>query len=249
LTTDISLRVDPIYGAISRRFRDDQQAFSDAFARAWFKLTHRDLGPKSRYIGPEVPQEDFVWQDPVPAIDVELIDRQEIAQLSADFLVSDLSVSQLVSVACVSAATFRCGDKRGGANGARIRLAPQTDWSVNNPTQLEDVLRVLEGIQEAFDAAQTGNKKISLADLIVLAGNAAVEKAAKDAGVQVTVPIRPGRTDATAEQTDVDSFQQMEPYADGFRYYFKVKTTVATDSLLMEKAQLLTLTPPEMTVL
>lgn len=249
LTTDISLRVDPIYGAISRRFRDDQQAFSDAFARAWFKLTHRDLGPKSRYIGPEVPQEDFVWQDPVPAIDFELIDEQDIAQLKADVLATDLSVSQLVSVAWASASTFRGGDKRGGANGARIRLAPQKDWAVNNPAQLEDVLRVLEGIQEAFNAAQTGNKKISLADLIVLAGNAAVEKAAKDAGVQVTVPFRPGRTDATAEQTDVDSFQHMEPYADGFRNYLKAKTTVSTESLLIDKAQLLTLTPPEMTVL
>src|SRR5690606_29820225 len=218
-------------------------------ARAWFKLTHRDLGPKSRYIGPEVPQEDFVWQDPVPAIDFELIDEQDIAQLKADVLATDLSVSQLVSVAWASAATFRGGDKRGGANGARIRLAPQKNWAVNNPAQLEDVLRVLEGRQEAFNAAQTGNKKISLADLIVLAGNAAVEKAAKDAGVQVTVPFRPGRTDATAEQTDVDSFQHMEPYADGFRNYLKAKTTVSTESLLIDKAQLLTLTPPEMTVL
>lgn len=249
LTTDISLRVDPIYGAISRRFKDDQQAFSDAFARAWFKLTHRDLGPKSRYIGPEVPQEDFVWQDPVPAVDFELIDEQDIVQLKADVLATGLSVSQLVSVAWASASTFRGGDKRGGANGARIRLAPQKDWAVNNPAQLDDVLRMLEGIQEAFNAAQTGNKKVSLADLIVLAGNAAVEKAAKDAGVQVAVPFRPGRTDATAEQTDVDSFRHMEPYADGFRNYLKAKTTVSTESLLIDKAQLLTLTPPEMTVL
>ncbi|MBD1431464.1 catalase/peroxidase HPI [Sphingobacterium sp. DN00404] len=249
LTTDISLRVDPIYAKISRRFKDDQQAFSEAFTKAWFKLTHRDLGPKSRYIGPEVPQENFVWQDPIPAVDFELIDELDIEKLKRDVLTSGLSVSQLIATAWASASTFRGGDKRGGSNGARIRLAPQKDWAVNNPAVLEQVLNVLEKIQIYFHEQHEGNKKVSLADLIVLAGNAAVEKAAKDAGVDITVPFTPGRNDATAEQTDVESFQYLEPYADGFRNYLKAKTTVSTESLLIDKAQLLTLTPPEMTVL
>src|SRR5690606_5596884 len=249
LTTDISLRVDPIYEKISRRFKDDQQAFSEAFAKAWFKLTHRDLGPKSRYLGPEVPQENFVWQDPIPAVDFELIEELDIEKLKRDVLASGLSVSQLIATAWASASTFRGGDKRGGSNGARIRLAPQKDWAVNNPAVLEQVLNVLEKIQISFHEQHEGNKKVSLADLIVLAGNAAVEKAAKDAGVDITVPFTPGRNDATAEQTDVESFQYLEPYADGFRNYLKAKTTVSTESLLIDKAQLLTLTPPEMTVL
>ncbi len=249
LTTDISLRADPVYEQISRRFKDDQQAFSEAFAKAWFKLTHRDLGPKSRYLGPEVPAENFVWQDPIPAVDFQLIDQHDAAQLKAEVLNSGLSVSQLVSTAWASASTFRGGDKRGGANGARIRLAPQKDWAVNNPPQLAYVLEVLEKIQHSFNEQQEGNKKISLADLIILAGNAAVEKAAQDAGVPVSVPFTPGRNDATAEQTDVESFEYMEPHADGFRNYLKAKTTVSTESMLIDKAQLLTLTPPEMTVL
>ncbi len=249
LTTDISLRVDPIYEKISRRFKDDQQAFSETFAKAWFKLTHRDLGPKSRYLGPEVPQENFVWQDPIPAVDFELIEELDIEKLKRDVLASGLSVSQLIATAWASASTFRGGDKRGGSNGARIRLAPQKYWAVNNPAVLEQVLNVLEKIQISFHEQQEGNKKVSLADLIVLAGNAAVEKAAKDAGVDITVPFTPGRNDATAEQTDVESFQYLEPYADGFRNYLKAKTTVSTESLLIDKAQLLTLTPPEMTVL
>lgn len=249
LTTDISLRVDPIYEKISRKFKDDQQAFADAFAKGWFKLTHRDLGPVSRYLGPEVPAETFVWQDPIPAVDFDLIDQDDIAQLKAEILVSGLTVSQLVSTAWASASTFRGGDKRGGANGARIRLAPMKDWVVNNPTQLDQVLKVLEEIQVAFNEKQTGSKRVALADLIILAGNAAVEKAAKDAGIDVIVPFTPGRNDASAEQTDVDSFEYLEPYADGFRNYLKAKTTVPTESLLIDKAQLLTLTPPEMTVL
>lgn len=249
LTTDISLRVDPIYAEISRRFKDDQQAFADAFAKAWFKLTHRDLGPKSRYLGPEVPAESFVWQDPIPAVDFELIDDKDLESLKADVLASGLTVSELVFTAWASASTFRGGDKRGGANGARIRLAPQKDWAVNNPAQLDKVLNVLEEIQTAFNARQEGAKKVALADLIIIAGNAAVEKAAKDAGVEVTVPFAAGRNDATTEQTDVDSFEYMEPYADGFRNYLKAKTTVSTESLLIDKAQMLTLTPPEMTVL
>lgn len=249
LTTDISLRVDPIYEKISRRFKDDQQAFSEAFAKAWFKLTHRDLGPKSRYLGPEVPSENFVWQDPIPVVDFELIDEHDIEKLKNDVLDSGLSVSQLVTTAWASASTFRGGDKRGGSNGARIRLAPQKDWEVNNPTELEQVLNVLEKIQVSFHEQQEGNKKVSLADLIVLAGNAAVEKAAKDVDVDIIVPFTPGRNDAVAEQTDIESFQYLEPYADGFRNYLKAKTTVSTESLLIDKAQLLTLTPPEMTVL
>ncbi len=249
LTTDISLRVDPIYEKISRRFKDDQQAFSEAFAKAWFKLTHRDLGPKSRYLGPEVPAETFVWQDPIPAVDFELIDTNDVESLKADVLASGLSVSELVSTAWASASTFRGSDKRGGANGARIRLAPQKDWAVNNPAQLDKVLKVLEEIQAAFNARQEGNKKVSLADLIIIAGNTAVEKAAEGAGIRVTVPFNPGRNDASAGQTDVASFEYLEPYADGFRNYLKGKTTVSTESLLIDKAQLLTLTPPEMTVL
>lgn len=249
LTTDISLRVDPIYAEISRRFKDDQQAFADAFAKAWFKLTHRDLGPKSRYLGPEVPAETFVWQDPIPAVDFELINNEDVESLKAEVLTSGLTVSELVFTAWASASTFRGGDKRGGANGARIRLAPQKDWAANNPAQLDKVLNVLEEIQTAFNARQEGAKKVALADLIIIAGNAAVEKAAKDAGVEVTVPFAAGRNDATAEQTDVDSFEYMEPYADGFRNYLRAKTTVSTESLLIDKAQMLTLTPPEMTVL
>lgn len=249
LTTDISLRMDPVYEKISRRFKDDQQAFSEAFAKAWFKLTHRDLGPKSRYLGPEVPAETFVWQDPIPAVDFELIDTNDVESLKADVLASGLSVSELVSTAWASASTFRGGDKRGGANGARIRLAPQKEWAVNNPAQLDKVLKVLEEIQAAFNARQEGDKNVSLADLIIIAGNAAVEKAAADAGVRVTVPFNPGRNDASAGQTDVASFEYLEPYADGFRNYLKGKTTVSTESLLIDRAQLLTLTPPEMTVL
>lgn len=249
LTTDIALRADPVYEKIARHFKDDQEAFSDAFAKAWFKLTHRDMGPKSRYLGPEVPQENFVWQDPIPAVDFELIDQDDVNQLKGEILNSGLSVSQLITTAWASASTFRGGDKRGGANGARIRLAPQKDWAVNNPLELSQVLGDLEKIQLAFHKQQEGNKKVSLADLIIIAGNTAVEKAAKDAGIDITVPFSPGRNDATQAQTDVDSFAYLEPYADGFRNYLKAKTTVSTESLLIDKAQLLTLTPPELTVL
>lgn len=249
LTTDISLRVDPIYEKISRRFKDDQQAFSEAFAKAWFKLTHRDLGPKSRYLGPEVPLEDFVWQDPIPAVDFELIDQHDADQLKAEVLSSGLSISQLVSTTWAAASTFRGGDKRGGANGARIRLFPQKDWTVNNPAQLAQVLGILEKVQHSFNEQQEGNKKISLADLIILAGNASIEKAAQEAGVNISVPFSPGRNDSTAEQTDAESFEYLEPYADGFRNYLKAKTEGSTESLLIDKAQLLKLTPPEMTVL
>ncbi len=249
LTTDLSLRFDPIYEKISRRFLEHPDEFADAFARAWFKLTHRDMGPKSRYIGPEVPKEDLIWQDPIPAVDHPLIDEKDIAALKSQVLSSGLTVSQLVSTAWASASTFRGSDKRGGANGARIRLAPQKDWAVNNPAQLKKVLEILEGIQKAFNSAQTGGKKVSLADLIVLAGCAGVEKAAKDAGFHVTVPFIPGRMDATAEQTDAESFHVLEPAADGFRNYQKRKFSVCPEELLIDKAQLLTLTPPEMTVL
>lgn len=249
LTTDLSLRVDPIYEKISRRFKDDQQAFSEAFAKAWFKLTHRDLGPKSRYLGPEVPLEDFVWQDPIPAIDFELIDQHDADQLKAEVLSSGLSISQLISTTWAAASTFRGGDKRGGANGARIRLFPQKDWTVNNPAQLAQVLGILEKIQHSFNEQQEGSKKISLADLIILAGNASIEKAAQEAGVSISVPFSPGRNDSTAEQTDAESFEYLEPYADGFRNYLKAKAEESTESLLIDKAQLLKLTPPEMTVL
>ncbi|MEA2108520.1 MAG: catalase/peroxidase HPI [Pseudomonadota bacterium] len=248
-TADLSLRMDPIYKAIAKRFHENPEEFADAFARAWFKLTHRDMGPRSRYLGPEVPAEELIWQDPVPAVDHELIDAQDIADLKGKILASGLSVSQLVSTAWASASTFRGSDKRGGANGARIRLAPQKGWEVNQPEQLEAVLQALEGIQQEFNAAQSGGKKVSLADLIVLGGCAAVEKAAKDAGHDVNVPFTPGRTDASEEQTDVVSFHVLEPKADGFRNYLKAKYAVSAEEMLVDKAQLLTLTAPEMTVL
>lgn len=249
LTTDLALRIDPAYEKISRRFYENPDQFADAFARAWFKLTHRDMGPRARYLGNEVPREELIWQDPLPAVDHALVDANDIASLKANILASGLSISQLVSTAWASASTFRGSDKRGGANGARIRLAPQKYWAVNNPTQLSKVLETLEKIQEEFNSTATGGKKISLADLIVLAGCAAVEKAAKDAGASIDVPFTPGRTDATQEQTDVDSFAPLEPIADGFRNYLKGKYTVPTESLLIDKAQLLTLTAPELTVL
>jgi catalase-peroxidase len=249
LTTDLSLRFDPAYEKISRRFFENADQFADAFARAWFKLTHRDMGPRARYLGPEVPAEELVWQDPIPAVDHTLIDERDIAALKARVLASGLSVSQLVSTAWASASTFRGSDKRGGANGARIRLAPQKDWPVNQPAELARVLKTLEGIQGEFNKAATGGKKVSLADLIVLAGGAAVEQAAKKAGHDVTVPFTPGRMDASPEQTDVESFSVLEPIADGFRNYLEGKHTVPAEALLVDKAQLLTLTAPEMTVL
>ncbi len=249
LTTDLSLRFDPAYEKISRRFLAHPERFADAFARAWFKLTHRDMGPRARYLGPEVPAEVLVWQDPVPAVDHALVDAQDIAVLKAKVLASGLSIAELVSTAWASASTFRGGDKRGGANGARIRLAPQKDWEVNQPAQLAKVLGQLEAIQREFNAAQTGGKKISLADLIVLAGSAAVEAAAKKAGQDVTVPFTPGRTDASQEQTDVPSFAVMEPVADGFRNYVRPGLEGAVAELLVDRANQLTLTAPEMTVL
>lgn len=249
LTTDLALRFDPAYEKISRRFYENPDAFADAFARAWFKLTHRDMGPRSRYLGAEVPEEVLIWQDPVPTVDHTLVNEEDIKALKATILNSGLSVAELVSTAWASASTFRGSDKRGGANGARIRLAPQKYWAANNPTQLSKVLDVLEKIQQDFNAGQPGGKKISLADLIVLAGSAAVEKAAHDAGEAVTVPFTPGRTDATQEQTDVESFAVLEPIADGFRNYLKTKYSVSTEALLIDKAQLLTLTAPELTVL
>ncbi len=248
-TADLSLRFDPIYEPIARRYLANPEEFADAFARAWFKLTHRDMGPRSRYLGPEVPAEELIWQDPVPAVDHELIDAQDITALKARILASGLSVSQLVSTAWASASTFRGSDKRGGANGARIRLAPQKDWEVNQPEQLATVLQTLEGIRKEFNSAQSGGKKVSLADLIVLGGCASVEQAAKNAGHHVTVPFTPGRTDATQEQTDVASFAVLEPAADGFRNYLKGKYSVSAEELLVDRAQLLTLTAPEMTVL
>ncbi len=249
LVTDLALRVDPIYEKISRRFFEYPDEFADAFARAWFKLTHRDMGPRARYLGPEVPAEELIWQDPVPAIDHALIDARDIADLKAKILASGLSVSELVGAAWASAATFRGSDKRGGANGARIRLAPQKDWEVNQPVQIAKVLQTLAGIQNAFNGSASGGKKVSLADLIVLGGSAAVEQAAKKAGHNVTVPFAPGRTDASQEQTDVESFTYLEPVADGFRNYLKAKYSVPAEELLIDKAQLLTLTGPEMTVL
>lgn len=248
-TADLSLRFDPIYEPIARRYQQNPEEFADAFARAWFKLTHRDMGPSSRYLGPEVPEEELLWQDPVPAVDHDLIDTQDIAELKKKILVSGLSVSQLVSTAWASASTFRGSDKRGGANGARIRLAPQKDWEVNQPSQLKTVLETLENIQKKFNSAQSGGKKVSLADLIVLGGCAGVEQAAKNAGYDVTVPFAPGRTDASQEQTDVKSFAVLEPKADGFRNYLKTKYSVSAEHLLIDRAQLLTLTAPEMTVL
>ncbi|HEY4207470.1 MAG TPA: catalase/peroxidase HPI [Puia sp.] len=249
LTTDLALRFDPVYEKISRRFLENPEAFADAFARAWFKLTHRDMGPRARYLGPDVPEEELLWQDPIPAIDHPLIDEKDIAALKSKVLGSGLSVSELVSTAWASASTFRGSDKRGGANGARIRLAPQKYWRANNPAQLQKVLDKLEGIKKDFDAAQKNGKKVSLADLIVLAGCAGVEKAAKDAGQAITVPFTPGRMDASQEQTDVESVGYLEPLADGFRNYRKSRSHASTEALLIDKAQLLTLTAPELTVL
>jgi len=248
-TADMAMRMDPIYEPISRRFHKDPKAFADAFARAWFKLTHRDMGPRSRYLGPEVPKQELLWQDPVPAVKHKLIGKREIAALKKQILASGLSIAELVSTAWASASTFRGSDKRGGANGARIRLAPQKDWEVNEPAQLAGVLKALEGIQRAFNKAQSGDKRVSLADLIVLGGCAAVEQAAKHAGHDIEVPFTPGRTDASQKQTDVDSFAVLEPVADGFRNYQKAKYAVPAEELLVDRAQLLTLTAPEMTVL
>ena len=249
LTTDLALRYDPVYEPISRRFKDDQEAFSDAYARAWYKLTHRDMGPAVRLLGPEVPSEVLIWQDPVPAVDHPLVEADDIAGLKREVLASGLTVAQLVSTAWASASTFRGSDKRGGANGARIRLQPQSGWEVNNPDQLALVLRTLEGIKDSFNASAAGGKQVSLADLIVIAGNAAVEKAAADGGVTVTVPFTPGRTDASAEQTDVESFAHLEPKADGFRNYVSKGQRLPAEYLLVDKANLLTLSAPEMTVL
>jgi len=248
-TADLSLKFDPIYEPIARRYQQNFEEFADAFSRAWFKLTHRDMGPRSRYLGPEVPAEELIWQDPVPAVNHKLIDAKDIADLKGKILASGLSVSQLVSTAWASASTFRGSDKRGGANGARIRLAPQKDWEVNQPEQLATVLQNLEGIQQEFNSAQSGGKKVSLADLIVLGGCAGVEQAAKNAGHEVSAPFMPGRTDASQEQTDAESFAVLKPVADGFRNYQKTKYAVAAEELLVDRAQLLTLTAPEMTVL
>src|SRR5580700_1908817 len=249
LTTDLALRYDPAYERVSRRFLQHPDQFADAFARAWFKLTHRDMGPRARYLGPEVPVEELIWQDPIPAVNHQLIDEHDISSLKSTIVSSGLTVSQLVSTAWASASTFRGSDKRGGANGARIRLAPQKDWEANQPQQLTRVLKTLEGVQSEFNKAQTGAKRVSLADLIVLGGCAGVEQAAKKAGQSVTVPFKPGRMDASQEQTDVESFAVLEPVADGFRNYLKAAATVAAEALLLDKAQLLTLTAPEMTVL
>jgi catalase-peroxidase len=248
-TADLSLRFDPIYEPIARYYQQNPEKFQDAFARAWFKLTHRDMGPRSRYLGPEVPAEELIWQDPVPPVDYELIDAQDIAALKNRIMNSGLSVSQLVATAWASASTFRGSDKRGGANGARIQLAPQKDWEVNQPTQLNNVLAVLKGFQKEFDSAQTRPKKVSLADLIILGGGAGIEKAAKNAGLDLVVPFMPGRTDALQEQTDVHSFTVLEPKADGFRNYLKAKYSVSAEEMLIDRAQQLTLTAPEMTVL
>jgi catalase-peroxidase len=248
-TADMAMRMDPIYEKISRRFHAHPEEFADAFARAWFKLTHRDMGPRARYLGPEVPAEELIWQDPVPAVDHPLIDADDAADLKAKILAAGLPVADLVFTAWASASTFRGSDKRGGANGARIRLAPQKDWAGNDPERIAKVLGVLEGIQHDFAAGRTDGKRVSLADLVVLAGDAAIEKAAKDAGFDVTVPFTPGRTDASQEQTDVEAFEPLEPVADGFRNYLKTKYTISAEELLIDKAQLLTLTAPEMTVL
>jgi catalase-peroxidase len=248
-TADMAMRMDPIYEKISRRFHENPDEFADAFARAWFKLTHRDMGPKSRYLGEEVPKEDLIWQDPIPEVDHTLIDKKDIDELKSKILKSGLSVSDLVSAAWASASTFRGSDKRGGANGARIRLSPQRDWEVNQPAQLKKVLKSLEDIQSKFNKAQSGGKKVSMADMIVLGGCAGIEQAAKNAGHDVKVPFTPGRMDASQEQTDVDSFSVMEPSADGFRNYQKTKYAVTAEELLVDRAQLLTLTAPEMTAL
>jgi len=249
LTTDLALKVDPEYRKISKRFYENPDEFADAFARAWFKLVHRDMGPKSRYLGPEVPEEDLMWQDPIPEVDHELIDEKDIAHLKEEILDSGLTVSELVSTAWASASTYRDSDKRGGANGARIRLAPQKDWEVNNPEQLSKVLETLEDIRKTFNNAQPGDKQVSLADLIVLGGCAAIEQAAESAGYDITVPFTPGRADATEEQTDVESFEWLKPEADGFRNYCDTRRNATAEELLVDKAQLLSLTPPEMTVL
>ena len=249
LTTDLSLRFDPEYGKISRHFFENPDAFADAFARAWFKLTHRDMGPRSRYLGPEIPEEILIWQDPIPELNHEVIDASDVEQLKSKILSSGLNISELVSTAWASASTFRGSDKRGGANGARVRLAPQKDWAVNNPTQLQKVLSVLENIQSDFNQSQSGNKQVSLADLIVLAGNAAIEKAAQDAGTPVQVSYTVGRMDASQEETDVESVGYLEPIADGFRNYKKARYTSSTEELLIDKAQLLNLSAPELTVL
>ncbi|MGD2097088.1 MAG: catalase/peroxidase HPI [Desulfobacterales bacterium] len=248
-TADMSMRMDPIYEPIARHFHENPEELADAFARAWFKLTHRDMGPRARYLGPEVPDEELLWQDPIPEVDHELIDDNDIATLKGKILDSGLSISEMVSTAWASASTFRGSDMRGGANGARIRLAPQKDWKVNQPEQLANVLQTLEGIQKEFNSAQSGGKKVSLADLIVLGGCAGVEQAAKNAGYDVTVPFTPGRMDASQEQTDVEAFAYLEPEADGFRNYLKTKYTISAEEMLVDRAQLLTLTPPEMTVL
>ena len=248
-TADMSLRMDPIFKPIAKRFYENPEKFADAFARAWFKLTHRDMGPRSRYLGPEVPAEELIWQDPLPKVDYELIDEKDIAKLKAKILALGLSISELVYTAWASASTFRGSDKRGGANGARICLSPQKDWAVNQPAQLKKVLQSLESIQKEFNSAQSGGKRVSLADLIVLGGCAGVEQAAKNAGHDITVPFKPGRTDALQEQTDVESFAVLEPVADGFRNYLKTKYAVSAEELLVDRAQLLTLTAPEMTIL
>jgi catalase-peroxidase len=248
-TADLSLRFDPVYEPIARRFHQDPQAFADAFARAWFKLTHRGMGPRERYLGPEVPTEVLIWQDPVPPVDHALIDERDVATLKATILATRLTVPELVRTAWASAATFRGSDKRGGANGARIRLAPQKDWEANQPPELANVLRVLEAIQHQFNVAQVGGKKVSLADLIVLGGSAAIEQAARSAGHVVEVPFSPGRTDATQGQTDVESFAVLEPVADGFRNYCRAGIPTPAEEMLLDRAQLLTLTAPEMTVL
>jgi catalase-peroxidase len=248
-TADLSLRFDPIYEPIARRFHEHPEQLAEAFARAWFKLTHRDMGPRARYLGSEVPAEELIWQDPIPAVHHKLITKQDIASLERQILASGLSVPELVSTAWASACTFRGSDKRGGANGARIRLAPQKDWEVNQPEQLAKVLKTLERIQEAFNGSRSDGKKVSLADLIVLAGGAGVEQAARLAGYEVTVPFRPGRMDASQEQTDVESFAVLEPKADGFRNYQKARYAVSPEEMLVDRAQLLTLTAPEMTVL
>ena len=249
LTTDLALRMDPIYEPISRKFYENPDEFADAFARAWYKLTHRDMGPRELYLGAEVPSEELIWQDPIPAVTHQLIDAEDISALKSKILASGLTVSQMVSAAWASASTFRGSDKRGGANGAHIRLAPQKDWKVNNPAQLAAVLETLGGIQERFNDLQSGDKRVSLADLIVLAGCAGIEKAARDAGHEIRVPFKPGRADASQEQTDVESFAALEPAADGFRNFFNVKHRASAEEMLVDKAQLLTLTPPEMTVL
>jgi catalase-peroxidase len=249
LTTDLSLRLDPAYEKISRRFHENPDQFAEAFAKAWYKLTHRDMGPIARYLGPLVPKEPQLWQDPVPSVDHKLVGEQDIAALKAKILQSGLSISQLVATAWASAATFRGSDKRGGANGARVRLAPQKDWEVNQPTQLANALQTLETIKKEFNDSQSGGKKVSLADLIVLGGNAAVEEAAKKAGYDVKVPFSPGRTDASPEQTDVESFAVLEPTADGFTNYLRKGHPIPAEELLVDRAQLLSLTAPEMTVL